>query len=195
MKPFAWLSLVFALVLGTCLAPSSYALAAEDLFYHPQDFGLDWTAIKFFALGAGLLLLEFFIPGFGVCGIAGIGCILASFYFALGGSRDTLPVLAGGTILLIVVGGLLMKFLPQNPVWKLFALKSSETNEIPKEKAPEIIPLGTKGVALSLLRPSGVASLEGKRVDVMTEGEFIPEGSNIIVVKQEGRKIIVEKEQ
>lgn len=169
--------------------------AAEDLYYRPEAYGLDWTAIKLFAAGAVLLFMELFIPGFGICGISGIVCILASFYFALGGSKDTIPVLAAGVVGLFVIGSLLMKFLPQNPVWKKLAL-SSKTTELSKAESKEQSSyVGKKGKALSLLRPSGVALIEGKRVDVLTEGEFIPEDSALVVVKVEGRKIFVEEEK
>lgn len=186
-----WMPLL--LLLGVGLGGAALANAAStDLVYRPDTFGLDWTAIKLFALGAALLFAEFFIPGFGICGISGICCILASFYFALGGSRDTLPVLAGGLVVVLVVGALLMKFLPENPVWKLFALPQS-----PKDKVEEVSSttyLGKTGTALTLLRPSGVVLIDGKRVDALTEGEFIAEGTSIKVVKEEGRKIFVEKE-
>ena len=55
--------------------------APVDLVYRPDSLDLDMTAIEFFAVGAGLLFLELFIPGFGLCGISGIVCILVSFYF------------------------------------------------------------------------------------------------------------------
>jgi membrane-bound serine protease (ClpP class) len=50
---------------------------------------------------------------------------------------------------------------------------------------------GKTGFATSYLRPSGVASIEGKRVDVLTEGDFVPAGSPIRVNRVEGARIFV----
>jgi membrane-bound serine protease (ClpP class) len=52
---------------------------------------------------------------------------------------------------------------------------------------------GATGVALSDLRPSGIASIDGERVDVVTEGEHIPEGEPIEVVSDEGYRRVVRR--
>ena len=43
------------------------------------------------------------------------------------------------------------------------------------------------GVATSYLRPAGVATFDGHRVDVLTEGEFVPAGTPVAVTRVEGR--------
>jgi len=174
---------------------SSAWAASTDLFYRPDMWDLDVTALEFFAVGAGLLFLELFIPGFGLCGISGIACILASFYFGLGGGKDTIPVLAAGVVVLIIISALLMKFLPRNPLWQKFVLKNKGhiTGEEKNINLDSLV--GKKGVADSLLRPSGVAKFDGKRIDVITEGDFIAPGSKIVIVNVEGHKIFVEKEK
>ena len=44
----------------------------------------------------------------------------------------------------------------------------------------------------AILRPAGIASIDGRRVDVLTEGEFIAQGTPIRVVRVEGARIFVE---
>jgi membrane-bound serine protease (ClpP class) len=51
--------------------------------------------------------------------------------------------------------------------------------------------LGRTGTATSDLRPAGVARIDGQRVDVVTQGDFIPVGSKITVLRVEGNRIIV----
>lgn len=51
--------------------------------------------------------------------------------------------------------------------------------------------LGVSGKAVSALRPSGIALIEGKRISVITNGEFIAAGSAIEVTKARGSKIVV----
>jgi membrane-bound serine protease (ClpP class) len=61
------------------------------------------------------------------------------------------------------------------------------------EQADHPITGGATGVALSDLRPSGIASIDGERVDVVTEGEHIPEGEPIEVVSDEGYRRVVRR--
>ena len=51
--------------------------------------------------------------------------------------------------------------------------------------------LGAIGEALSDLRPAGVARFGDRRVDVVTEGEFIPRGTPVRVIKVEGPRVVV----
>ncbi|MDD2497965.1 MAG: NfeD family protein, partial [Desulfitobacteriaceae bacterium] len=41
------------------------------------------------------------------------------------------------------------------------------------------------------LRPAGTAEIEGDRIDVVTEGGFIPREAQVKVVKVEGTRIVV----
>ena len=50
---------------------------------------------------------------------------------------------------------------------------------------------GVQGMAAGDLRPSGIAQFDGRRVDVVSEGAFIPRGSRVEVVRVEGRRIVV----
>jgi len=53
--------------------------------------------------------------------------------------------------------------------------------------------VGKKGIALTDLRPSGTALIENKRVDVVTFGNYITKGTNLIIVNEEGSKVVVEE--
>ena len=61
------------------------------------------------------------------------------------------------------------------------------------EQAGPLTPGRATGVALSDLRPSGIASIDGERIDVVTEGEHIPEGEPIEVVSDEGYRRVVRR--
>jgi len=53
--------------------------------------------------------------------------------------------------------------------------------------------VGRRGVALSLLRPSGIAQFGDKRVSVVTEGEFIDKDSPVEIASAEASRIVVRK--
>ncbi len=52
---------------------------------------------------------------------------------------------------------------------------------------------GTTGVALSDLRPSGLAHIDGERVDVVTRGDYIRAGEPIEVIADEGYRRVVRR--
>lgn len=166
-----------------------------DLYPGRGPLNYDWLALRLFALGAGLLFLELFIPGFGICGVLGITSIVASFYFGLGGSQDTLKLLAVGMVVVIALSCLFLKFLPHNRVWQKLTLKHSEKHDVKLETADLSSFIGKQGITASALRPSGVATINGKRLPVVTSGEFLESGTVVVVTAIEGRKIIVQKEQ
>lgn len=53
--------------------------------------------------------------------------------------------------------------------------------------------VGRTGTAATELRPSGVAEIEGERVDVTTDGEWLPAGTAIKVIKAEAMRVVVRR--
>ena len=53
--------------------------------------------------------------------------------------------------------------------------------------------VGARGTAVSALRPSGTVVVEGRRVSVQTNGEFIAAGAAIEVVSAEGSRVVVQE--
>jgi membrane-bound serine protease (ClpP class) len=51
--------------------------------------------------------------------------------------------------------------------------------------------VGLEGVAVTDLRPAGTAQVAGERVDVVTEGEYVPQGGAVRVVRSEGYRHVV----
>jgi membrane-bound serine protease (ClpP class) len=43
------------------------------------------------------------------------------------------------------------------------------------------------------LRPSGAAEFDGERVDVTTDGEWLPAGTPVTVVKAEAMRVVVKR--
>lgn len=153
-----------------------------------------WFEVLLFIVGMGLLVLEIFIPGFGIFGIAGILSIVASFYYVLGGNAAALNWLAVSVVAALVIFGLVIKYLPSNPAWNLFVLKDKQENKEGYSGAPDMSQFnGKTGIALTKLRPAGTAMIDGVRIDVVTFGEYVDEGTSIVVAKVEGNKVFVQK--
>ena len=144
--------------------------------------------ITLLILGAILLFLETLLPGM-IAGTIGFICLLAAVIL---GYRD-FGYQTGSLILAGVLAGLLvgtwcwLKYFPESRMARKFISQGS-VGELGVDK-PEL--LNRTGVALTRLRPSGVANINGRRVDVVTEGGLIERGAAVKVVAVEGSRILV----
>ena len=53
--------------------------------------------------------------------------------------------------------------------------------------------VGKSGTTVSELRPAGTAVISGERVDVITEGDWLPSNTPVTVVKAEAMRLIVRR--
>lgn len=67
----------------------------------------------------------------------------------------------------------------------------------PPRGRPDRLPrgalVGHEGVALTDLRPAGVARIDGHRIDVVTEGEWLSAGDPVVVLTDEGYRRVVQR--
>jgi len=158
--------------------------------------------ILMFIIGLGLLLAEIFlIPGFGVAGISGIVLIFASIFLSLLGNRPfidmeavSIAIIQLSVSMLFALLGIfiLAKYLPKSRAFNRLVLAQSEKSEhgfvsYPSEK--DLI--GKEGIAYTTLRPGGTAEIDGKKVDVVADSEYIDRGTRIRVLRVEGIKVVV----
>jgi membrane-bound serine protease (ClpP class) len=141
-------------------------------------------------------------PGFGVTGILGIAALLGGLGLSLVGAGATWAVILGAigrvavSLLLAIAASLaLLRFLPRLPVGRRLVLETELTAREGFASAPDTDRawLGKRGTAASTLRPAGIADIEGERVDVVSDGEFIEAGDPITVVRVDGNRIVVRR--
>ena len=146
------------------------------------------AVITLLIAGVVLLLLETILPGM-IAGIVGLLCLLAGVtlgYHQLGFRTGNL--ILSGVIAGLIIGTLAwIQYFPKSRLGKIFVSESA-VGEIHAEK-PEL--LNQAGTALSALRPSGMALINGKRIDVVTEGGHIERGMPIRVIAIEGLRVVV----
>jgi len=149
--------------------------------------------IVFQIIGLLVILAEIFIPSLGVLAIIALGLISYSLYLVF----TTISNFSGMVFLgldimilpiLVIVG---MKILAASPL-SLKNRLSSRDGVI--SQSPELKDYKDKqGKALTTLRPSGTALIDGTRLDVVTDGDFIEAQTPIIVTGVTGNQIIVTK--
>ena len=150
-----------------------------------------WIIITVLLLGMALIVLECFIPGFGVAGI--LGGIFSLFAYAA-----LIPYIGWYTGL-VALGELAVVILcvllfaksagkGKNPL--ILSARADKADGFTANDDNETL-INKGGIAESDLRPAGIALIEQKRVDVVSDGEFIKKGSRITVTEVNGRQIKV----
>lgn len=149
-----------------------------------------FTILLLLLIGFILLLIELFIiPGFGLVGISGLTLLFISSYL----SFKTLSVLMGfilsvGSFIFVII--LIKFFAPRFS--KSIGLEEREERERGFSASADYSDLlGKEGESATLLRPSGIAIIDGKKFSVITEGMFVSKGAKVRVAKIEGGKIFV----
>ncbi|MBK8947077.1 MAG: nodulation protein NfeD [Ignavibacteriae bacterium] len=188
--------------------PGTAALIALALFFG-SGYILELASIIeiiIFVIGLVLLLIEIFIiPGFGITGIIGIILMFGSLFFGL---ISDFPLIdwdiismaiiqfASTLVLTIIVIFSVLKFLPKSEMWGNLILKKNIEERSGYAAEIEVKNLiGKMGIALTDLRPSGIALIENKRIDVVTSGDYIPKETHVTIISEEGSKVVVEKVQ
>ena len=144
--------------------------------------------------GVILLIVEAFMPGFGVPGISGIILLLAGVamtwyeYGAMVGLGTTVAVLA-------LVGVAISVSLKSASSGRLSKseLILNDTETPPSENADMQLLVGKEGVVKNTLRPVGTAEFDCGKLHVTSDGEYVSEGQKVRIVRVEGTQIFVNK--
>lgn len=96
------------------------------------------------------------------------------------------------TILTLVIAAVLLAIVVK--LVRTLILRTSQNSADGFQAAPQELAAlaGQSGQSLSPLRPAGVALIDGQRVDVVTNGEFIESETEVEVVAVEGSRVVVQ---
>lgn len=142
-------------------------------------------------LGIVVIIAEIILPSAGLLTIAALGLFGYSLFLVF----STISITAGFIFLvadmimvpvLILIG---IKALAASPATLKTALKSEEGASVLQPGYQQL--LGIEGKAITDLRPSGTASINGKRYDVVSNGEYISKDTIIIVTAVNGNRVVV----
>ncbi|MEM6693012.1 MAG: peptidase, partial [Planctomycetota bacterium] len=180
-----------------------------------------WLEVMLFFLGLIFIACEIFvIPGFGVAGLGGIALVIGSLVMAsrrfiipedpsqwadLG--SDLLTVVSAIIVFFVVAIGL-STYLGKVPGLSRLTLQPSgmgrnelsapaETDTVVQgavhpSAAGEQVNIDDQGFAEGPLRPAGRIRVGDLLVDVVTEGDFVEDGSLVKVIGKRGGRIVVQ---
>ena len=132
----------------------------------------------------GILLELHVVPGHGVAGILGMIALVSAVVLAFGFAFFFVAAqaISIAIVLSALVFALSTRVFPESAFMKRIVLSAAQGPEYVASADHNAL-IGQRGHATSFLRPAGVASVGGQRVDVLTEGDFVPAGSPIKVTR------------
>jgi membrane-bound serine protease (ClpP class) len=151
-------------------------------------------------VGLFALAIEVFVlPGFGAAGVLGIVSLFAAMMLAMIGTSPSAAdvaqafmVLGASLAITISVAYTWIRHLPNSGRFAGLFLRGGATQAegyIAAARRGDLV--GQDGVAVTDLRPAGTAQIGVERVDVVTEGEYVPQGRPVRVVRSEGYRHVV----
>ena len=143
--------------------------------------------------GVVVIIAEIILPSGGILSIVALGVFGYSLFIVFNEISMTIgfSFVAADLILipvLVIVG---LKLLARSPVTLRKTLSRKEGVSSQSSELESYV--GTQGNAVTDLRPAGISVINGKRVDVVTRGEYVEKDSAIIVTAVTGNQIIVRK--
>ena len=153
-------------------------------------------SILLFVFGMGLLIVEAFMPGFGLPGIAGsimeIAVIVLTYI-----NHGGLAAL-GVTVCILAIMGIGVSLVLRSASKGRLSRSPMVLNDTQDASVLDVsedlkVFIGKEGVTTTVLRPIGMAEFDGMRLNVEADGEFIPKDTPVTVHRVDGRNVIVRK--
>lgn len=140
-------------------------------------------------LGLTAIIMEVFIPSFGLIGLAGLYLSINGL-LAMPGLGNPYTILLVSILLAMIISAILITLFLKNGVNGRFVLNNKvgvKTGLDAKGSLKELE--GSPAVVIKTLRPAGIIEINGSEYDAISKGDFINIGENVIVEKVEGSKL------
>ncbi|ETR71233.1 MAG: membrane-bound serine protease (ClpP class) [Candidatus Magnetoglobus multicellularis str. Araruama] len=168
--------------------------------------------LELLLIGLAIILMGFEIfvfPGFGISGLSAIGCIAVALILSFQDFVIPSPDMPWEGQLMVnnsikVLGTAVLAWILSIVLFRLFIprtakivsgpyLNTSLANAHSTDKSTIGLDIGDTGIARSPLRPSGKMTIGRNIFDVVSQGEFIPKGSDVRVIHIKGSRVIVKQ--
>ena len=140
-----------------------------------------------------VLIAEIIVPTGGILGIITAGLFGYSLYLVFTDISQTAGMIfvAADVVLVPLVLFAGIKLLVKSPATLKTALSRADGYSAQHEDLAGL--MGLTGRALTDLRPAGIGTISGQRVDVVTRGEYLDKGTAFVVQTVEGNRVVVRK--
>jgi membrane-bound ClpP family serine protease len=151
-------------------------------------------AVFLYVLCAALIIAEVFIPSGGLLGICALACVVGGIatFFRYSATAGWIGIVVAALMVpsLLVVA---YKILPKTRFGRrvILAPPARQRGDAIPDTAQLMELLGQVGEVLTPLRPVGMCSLGGRRVECVAESGYIQKGKAVRVIRVEGTQLTV----
>lgn len=188
--------IIIELIIPGYFVPGIVGVLAFSLYFyaHYTAGSAEVLHIVLFVIGIILILIEAVMPSIGVIGIGGVVSVISGVVLAANNTEDAFLALGIAVLISIVIIFFVGWLFKHKGVWNKFILQeqtSTESGYVSQKPKEHLV--GKEGVAISPLRPAGIAMIEEQRIDVVSGGDFININEHIVVIHVEGTRVVVRK--
>jgi len=151
-------------------------------------------AIILLGVAFALVVVEVFVPSGGLISVLAIIAMVASVFFGFAESQLAgVLILVAGVIGMPLLAWKMFSFFPKTKVGRRFLLFGPKGHEEVATSSEFKLRgfEGKRGITRTKLRPSGVAEIDGERVNVVSEGMIIEPGTAVEVIEISGNRVVV----
>ena len=144
-------------------------------------------------VGLGVIVVEIFVPSFGLLTVLAAGMLLYSLYLVFTTISVNMGLVFIGVDIFVIPVVLVLAFKALGASsWSLH--KKLSRDDGVASQSPDLAGwVGQKGVAVTNLRPSGTVMIGDTRLDAVTDGEYVDAGTPVMVILVSGNRMVVEK--
>ena len=161
---------------------------------------MHWSAMLLLIIGMIFMIVEMFIPDFGVFGVLGLVSLAAGVIVRICQGTSVFQAL---TLILIVVliycgcFGLMIRSAQSGKLGKtgLFETKPTISTEYNQPNEDYLKLIGSTGRTTTDLNLAGRARIQGKIYDVVAESSFIEKGVEIVVIEVKDNTLFVKRKK
>ena len=143
-------------------------------------------------LGLALIIAEVLFPSFGILSVLAAAAIIGAIAVAFSRSSEAgINFLIATAVLVpvMIVAGL--KLFPKSPIGKYMVASGLSFESKAATDERDLTLMGVEGELDAQCYPTGVARLNGRRVDVVSRGEPIEKGERVRVIEVRGNRVVV----
>ena len=153
-------------------------------------------AVLLLVIGFILVVIEMYVPGFGVPGITGIACLIAGVILKANSALEALIMAIVIIALLCVALSISIHSVSKGRLAKSkLVLHETATDAGSIGENDLMYYLDKTGTTTTVLRPAGMGEFDGVKLNVVSDGEFIAAGETVRVIAVEGNRIVVKAEK
>lgn len=148
-------------------------------------------------IGFALVVIEMFIPGFGLPGISGGILLIVGIALRANNAMEAFVMVIVIVALLCVALSISIHSASKGRLARSKLILHDVS--VPEKQNQEIDEtdlnyfIGRDGVARTVLRPAGIGEIEGVKLNVVSDGDYIEKDAPIRVERVEGNRIVVKE--